>query len=62
MAQAVDRCHRIGQTSDAVNVYLPHVPGTLESAMLQVQLSKNRVIEALVGVRESAIDDCEGLL
>jgi SWI/SNF-related matrix-associated actin-dependent regulator 1 of chromatin subfamily A len=59
MAQAVDRCHRIGQTSDAVNVYLPHVPGTLESAMLQVQLSKNRVIEALVGVRE---DDCEGLL
>ena len=51
MAQAVDRCHRIGQTADAVNVYLPHVPGTLESAMLQVHLNKQSVIDALVGVR-----------
>jgi SNF2 family DNA or RNA helicase len=49
MAQAIDRCHRIGQTRDAVNVYLPHVPGTLESAMLEVQKGKEAVIGALVG-------------
>jgi len=49
MAQAIDRCHRIGQTSDAVNVYMPHVPGTLESAMLQVQLGKQVVIDRLMG-------------
>lgn len=52
MQQAIDRCHRIGQTADAVNVYLPHVPGTLESAVLQVQAAKGHVIDALVGVRE----------
>lgn len=50
MAQAIDRCHRIGQTADSVNVYLPHVPGTLESAMLQVQAAKSAVISRLVGV------------
>ena len=50
MAQAVDRCHRIGQTADCVNVYFPHVPGTLESAMLQVHTAKNAVISRVVGV------------
>lgn len=49
MAQAIDRCHRIGQSASAVNVYLPHVPGTLESAMLQVQAAKSAVIDRLVG-------------
>jgi SNF2 family DNA or RNA helicase len=62
MAQAIDRCHRIGQTADVVNVYMPHVPGTLESAMLQVQLGKQTVIDALLGgsaVEESVL---EGLI
>ena len=58
MSQAIDRCHRIGQGSDVVNVYMPHVPGTLESAMLQVQLGKGKVIEALVGSR----NELEGLI
>ena len=48
MAQAIDRCHRIGQTADCVNVYLPHVPGTLESAMLQVHAAKSAVISRVV--------------
>ena len=59
MSQAIDRCHRIGQScSEGVNVYMPHVPGTLESAMLQVQLGKGKVIEALVGSR----NELEGLI
>lgn len=59
MAQAIDRCHRIGQTSAAVNVYMPHVPGTLESAMLTVQMGKGKVIDALVGSRT---EELEGLI
>lgn len=49
MAQAIDRCHRFGQKASCVNVYMPHVPGTLESAMLQVQIRKQTVIDALMG-------------
>lgn len=66
MAQAIDRCHRIGQTRDAVNVYLPHVPGTLESAMLEVQKGKEAVIGALVGGASpsspSVKDPLEGII
>ena len=65
MAQAIDRCHRIGQTASGVNVYLPHVPGTLESAMLQVQLSKQTVIDALMGPTNSVKEEenlLEGLI
>ncbi len=47
--QAVDRCHRIGQKADSVNVFLLHVPGTLESAVLSVHDSKNSVINRLMG-------------
>ena len=46
--QAVDRCHRIGQKADSVNVYLLHVPGTLESAVLAVHDGKTQVIERLM--------------
>ena len=56
MAQAIDRCHRIGQTANAVNVFMPHVPGTLESAMLQVHSAKESVINALMGVEENVLD------
>lgn len=56
MAQAIDRCHRIGQNASVVNVYMPHVPGTLESAMLRVQIGKGEVIDALVGVRENVLE------
>lgn len=49
MAQAIDRCHRMGQTRGSVNVHLLHVKGTLESAMLQVHLAKQSVIDKLVG-------------
>jgi len=62
MAQAIDRCHRIGQTSSAVNVYMPHVPGTLESAMLRVQMGKGKIIDALVGVRDEEENLLEGLI
>lgn len=48
--QAVDRCHRIGQTANSVNVYLLHVPGTLESAVLNVHDGKEKVIDRLMGV------------
>ena len=58
MSQAIDRCHRIGQTADCVNVYLPHVPGTLESAMLQVHAAKGAVIERVVG--DNFLDSCQG--
>jgi SWI/SNF-related matrix-associated actin-dependent regulator 1 of chromatin subfamily A len=61
IAQAIDRCHRIGQTRNVVNVYLPHVPGTLESAMLQVHLGKERVISALMSA-PSAVNPLEGLI
>jgi SNF2 family DNA or RNA helicase len=59
MAQAIDRCHRIGQEASVVNVYCPHVPGTLESAMLTIQMGKGKVIDALVGVRGNGL---EGLI
>jgi len=49
MAQAIDRCHRWGQKANCVNVYMPHVPGSLESAILQVQLGKQVVIDKLMG-------------
>jgi SWI/SNF-related matrix-associated actin-dependent regulator 1 of chromatin subfamily A len=63
MSQAIDRCHRIGQTASVVNVYMPHVPGTLESAMLQVHMGKEAVIDALVGVRGGAEENVlEGLV
>ena len=64
MAQAIDRCHRIGLPGsvEGVNVYMPHVPGTLESAMLQVQLGKGKVIEALVGSRSPEENVLEGLV
>ncbi len=47
--QAIDRCHRIGQAADSVNVYFLHAPGTLESAVLSVHGSKEKVIERLMG-------------
>lgn len=47
--QAVDRCHRIGQPADSVNVYLLHAPGTLESAVLAVHDGKEKVIARLMG-------------
>lgn len=56
MAQAIDRCHRWGQTASCVNVYMPHVPGTLESAMLQVQLRKQTVIDKLMGKEEDILE------
>jgi SWI/SNF-related matrix-associated actin-dependent regulator 1 of chromatin subfamily A len=68
MAQAIDRCHRIGQThNEGVLVYMPHVPGTLESAMLQVQLGKEAVIERLMSApvlnsAPAANNDLEGLV
>src|SRR3990167_7724822 len=48
IGQAVDRCHRIGQTANSVNVYLLHVPGTLESAVLGVHDAKSKVISRLM--------------
>lgn len=48
VGQAVDRCHRIGQTAGSVNVYLLHVPGTLESAVLGVHDAKSKVIARLM--------------
>lgn len=48
VGQAIDRCHRIGQKADSVNVYLLHVPGTLESAVLGVHDAKSHVIERLM--------------
>jgi SWI/SNF-related matrix-associated actin-dependent regulator 1 of chromatin subfamily A len=62
MSQAIDRCHRIGQNASCVNVYLPHVPGTLESAMLQVQLSKQTVIDALMGSSIPVVSEEENIL
>lgn len=62
MAQAIDRCHRIGQTAGCVNVYMPHVPGTLESAMLQVQLAKQTVIDRLMGKAAVDLSGLEGLI
>lgn len=47
--QCMDRLHRIGQSAAAVNVYIPHVPGTLESAKLQVNWNKSVVIKKLFG-------------
>ena len=60
MAQAIDRCHRIGQTASSVDVFLPHVPGTLESAMLQVHARKQGVIDALVGAGPTAAGELDG--
>ena len=65
MAQAVDRVHRIGQAAPVVNVYLPHVEGTIESAMLSVQDAKNEVISRLVRPVGMVVSDeelLEGLL
>ena len=70
MEQVCDRIDRIGgiRTADnCINVYMPHVPGTLESAKLQVHFSKSAVIKALVGndlglvSREANIDYDLGL-
>lgn len=49
MSQAIDRLHRIGQGASAVNVYLLHAPGSLESAVLSVQNAKGSVIGRLMG-------------
>jgi SWI/SNF-related matrix-associated actin-dependent regulator of chromatin subfamily A-like protein 1 len=49
MSQAIDRLHRIGQTAETVNVYLLHIPGSLESAVLAVQNAKGSVIGRLMG-------------
>lgn len=50
MEQVAARIDRMGGIkTDAINIYIPHVPGTLESAKLQVHWSKNSVIRALMG-------------
>jgi SWI/SNF-related matrix-associated actin-dependent regulator 1 of chromatin subfamily A len=49
MVQAMDRLHRIGQKAGSVNAYLLHAPGTMESAVLQVQNSKGSVVGKLMG-------------
>lgn len=49
MGQAVDRCHRLGQTAECVNVHMLHVHGTLESAVLAVLERKEKVITKLMG-------------
>ena len=46
--QNIKRLCRMGMDfSRPVNAYMPHVPGTLESAMMQVQLAKERVKDAV---------------
>ena len=52
MDQAINRIHRIGIAEDVetVKAYILHVPGTLESAVLNVHDGKNRVIDRLMGV------------
>lgn len=47
--QAVDRLHRIGQKADSVLIHLPHVPGTLESAVLSTHDRKENIIDRLMG-------------
>ena len=51
--QGSDRVHRMGLMEGAthVDVFLLHVPGTLESAVLSVQERKNKVIEKLLDDR-----------
>lgn len=62
MAQAIDRVHRFGQAASAVNVYMPHVPGTLESAVLQVQMGKQANIDRIMGQVEDRYAELEGLI
>lgn len=48
VGQACDRLHRMGQVCDSVNIYLLHVPGTLESAVLGAFDAKSKVIDRLM--------------
>lgn len=47
--QAIDRLHRMGQSANSVNVYVLHVPGTLESAVLGTHTAKEKIIEKIMG-------------
>lgn len=46
--QAIDRSHRIGQKADSVDVFFLQIPGTLESAILNVHKSKEKTIAKLL--------------
>ncbi len=48
VGQATDRLHRIGQSAGSVSVYMLHIPGSLESAVLAAHDSKVKVIERLM--------------
>jgi len=49
MDQCVGRLKRLGAVGGAVNAYIPHVPGTIESAILGSHDGKVPVIKMLVG-------------
>lgn len=49
MEQAIGRLDRIGQKAKSINVYLLHIPGSMESAVLGVQNAKGSVIGRLMG-------------
>lgn len=54
MSQSVDRLDRMDKVFPGpVNAYIPHVPGTIESAMLGSSDGKIRVIDVLVKSPES---------
>ena len=48
-AQAIDRSHRIGQTSKAVNAYRLIAPGTVEEKIWELQQSKAKTIADVLG-------------
>jgi SNF2 family DNA or RNA helicase len=65
-AQAMDRAHRIGQTK-AVNVYKLVTKGSVEEKVMELQVRKKQLFDALVQESEADLgaltwEDVQGLL
>lgn len=48
ISQACDRCHRIGQTGESVNIYYFSVEGSIEERIIDVCVDKAKMIDKLV--------------
>jgi SNF2 family DNA or RNA helicase len=65
-AQAMDRAHRIGQTK-SVNVYKLVTKGSVEEKVMELQIRKRQLFDALVQESEADLgaltwEDVQGLL
>lgn len=53
-SQAADRCHRIGQTAESINIYQLYTKGTIDEKMKDILLKKQAIFDKLINESDLA--------